>query len=104
MCAARIDFGKLSWEETSPGARSKAVMRGGRRLRLVEFTEAFVEREWCTKAHAGYVVEGDLEVAFADRVENFTAGDGIFIGGEEGERHRARAASPVVRLVLFEDV
>ncbi|HEV3469814.1 MAG TPA: hypothetical protein VG148_10875 [Pyrinomonadaceae bacterium] len=103
MCAARIDFDRLAWEETSPGARSKAAGRGGRRLRLVEFTAAFVEREWCTKAHAGYVVEGELEVAFADRVEHFTAGDGIFIGGGEGERHRARAASPVVRLVLVED-
>lgn len=104
MNGARINFAELPWDESSDGARSKSFVGGGRKLRLVEFTDEFAEHDWCLKAHAGYVLEGELEIRFADRTEKFAAGDGILIAGGEGGRHRAKVVGKAVRLILVEDV
>ena len=82
---ARIDFDSIPWDTTTPGARAKVFARNGRRLRLVEFTTDFVEPGWCTSGHIGYVLEGELEITFADRTERFARGDGVFI--PPGEQH-----------------
>lgn len=103
MREARVVFDELPWEVTAPGARSKSLVRGGRKLRLVEFTEDFAEPGWCTKAHAGYVLEGRMRIAFPGRTEDFAEGDGIIIGGGEDERHRVKVIGPSVRLLLLED-
>ena len=105
MTGAEIDFAALPWEESpaSVGVRFKRVVRAGRRVRLVEFTKLFVEHDWCVKGHIGYVIEGEIEIAFDDRRERLTAGDGIFIEGGEAKRHKARAICPLVRLLLVED-
>ena len=105
MRQMKADFAALRWEESAPGVRSKAIIRDGKRLRLVEFTNEFVERDWCLKGHIGYVLEGELEIAFNDETERFATGDGILIAGGERERHRARVAGggTVARLILVED-
>jgi quercetin dioxygenase-like cupin family protein len=104
MRQAKVDFAALPWEEMAVGARSKAFVRDGKKLRLVEFTNEFVEHEWCLKSHTGYVLEGEMEITFADRKEHLRAGDGIFIAGGERERHRARvAAGALLRLILVEE-
>ena len=103
MSETRIDFASLQWEETAAGVRSKSIVREGKKLRLVEFTREFVEREWCVKAHAGYVLEGEFEISFSNRAERFTVGDGIFITGGEQERHKLRVLSATVRLLLAEE-
>lgn len=103
MSEARINFPLISWDASDVGVRSKVVVRGGKRLRLVEFTDAFTERDWCLKGHTGYVLEGELEILFPDRVERFTAGDGIMIAGGEQWRHKARALGSAVKLILVED-
>ncbi len=64
MSEAKINFSELPWEEQSVGFRSKVIIRGGRKLRLVEFTDEFVERGWCEKGHIGYVLDGEFEIAF----------------------------------------
>ena len=103
MSEAKINFATIPWDEPDVGVRSKVVVRNGRQLRLVEFTHSFIERDWCMKSHIGYVLEGELEIHFPDRVESFTVGDGIMIeGGEEG-RHKAKPLGTLVRLVLVED-
>ena len=53
--------------------------------------------------HVGYVLEGELEIAFEDRTERFASGTGFFIHPGEGERHRPKAISPRVVLLLVED-
>ena len=58
----------------APGARHKVVGRGGKRLRLVELTPAFVDPEWCLKGHIRYVMEGILEIEFDSRIERVSAG------------------------------
>lgn len=99
----RIEFESLPWEAPAPGVRFKKCERQGRRLRLVEFTKEFVEPDWCTKGHAGYVLEGVIAVDFQGEDVVFLAGDGLFIppGTEHG--HKARAITDVVTLVLVEE-
>ncbi|MHC4499416.1 MAG: cupin domain-containing protein [Planctomycetota bacterium] len=62
------------------------MTEGGRKLRLVEFSKEFVEPDWCSRGHIGYVLEGQMEVNFDGKVIVFGPGDGIFIPA--GEKHR----------------
>ena len=57
-----IDFESLPWQEPAPGVRFKAFVKGGKRLRLVEFAGEFAEPDWCLKGHIGYVLEGEMEI------------------------------------------
>jgi quercetin dioxygenase-like cupin family protein len=74
----------------------------GARLRLAEFTKDFVEPDWCTKGHIGYVLEGRMEVDFHGHVVTFRAGQGLFIppGSEHG--HKARVLTDSVTVILVE--
>lgn len=103
METLRINFDALAWEQVAPGVRFKASTRAGRKLRLVEFTNDFVESDWCLKSHFGYVLEGELEIAFPHTTQTFSAGDGLVILGGEAEKHRARVTSGVARLILVEE-
>lgn len=102
MNISRIDFSAFPWDQSDVGARSKAIVRDGKKLRLVEFTDKFVEHGWCMKDHFGYVLDGELDISFSDRTERFTEGDGIIIVGGENDRHRVKVAGAVARLILVE--
>lgn len=103
MSVVKTDFALIPWEEPGPGVRFKAVIRGGKRLRLVEFTSEFIEYDWCFKGHIGYVLEGEMEINFPHGTERFSAGDGIFILGGETEKHKASVIGPSATLILVED-
>lgn len=103
MDERRIDFGSLPWQTPLPGARYKASQHGNRRIRLVEFTKGFVEPDWCTKGHIGYVLSGEMDVDFDGQVVRFSAGDGLVIPGGEENRHKATVITDVVTLILVED-
>lgn len=103
MNKQRIDFGSLDWQSPLPGARYKAVQQGSRRLRLVEFTKGFVEPDWCTKGHVGYVLDGEMDVDFDGETVRFRAGDGLMIPEGREHRHKATVVTDVVKLVLVED-
>jgi hypothetical protein len=75
----KIDFESMRWESPMAGVRFKAYEQGGKKLRLVEFGREFVEPDWCTKGHIGYVLEGQMEINFDGNVVAFGPGDGIFI-------------------------
>jgi quercetin dioxygenase-like cupin family protein len=102
MTLGRIQFDTVDWKDAAPGLRVKSVIRNGKQLRLLEITPEFVDVEWCERDHAGCVLEGRLEVMFEDCTEQLSAGDALFI--LRGERHRAKALSQSVKLVLVEDV
>ena len=104
MVALKVDFDELKWQQLLPGARAKVHRDGSKQLRLVEFTSEFVEPHWCERGHIGFVVSGILEVDFRGQVIRYPEGSGIIIppGSESG--HKARSVTPVVRLVLVEDV
>lgn len=99
----RIEFESLPWESPAPGVRCKKCQRQDRRLRLVEFTKEFIEADWCTRGHAGYVLEGAIAVDFHGEDVVFLAGDGLCIppGVEHG--HKARAITDAVTLVLVDE-
>lgn len=99
----RIDFDSLAWEEPMGGVRFKAYQKEGRRVRLVEFARDFVEREWCTKGHIGYVLSGEMEIRFSGEVIHFGPGDGLFIPAGSENKHMAKVLTDTVRLLLVED-
>jgi len=104
MVAFRVDFDALEWKPLLPGARAKVHRDGSRQLRLVEFTSEFVEPHWCEKGHCGFVLSGTLEIDFRGQVVRYPEGSGIFIPPGSSSGHKARSVTPVVRLVLVEDV
>ena len=104
MSQTKVDFATLAWDETTAHVRLKAFEHDGRKLRLVEFMRGFVEHDWCTKGHTGYVLAGEMEIAFANRTEKFEAGDGLMIAGGDSQRHKVNVTGSLVRLILFEDL
>ena len=99
----RIDFERLSWDIGPTGIRSKTGHGDGRQVRLVELEGNNREHDWCVTGHVGYVLEGELEIAFEDRTERFTTGAGFFIRSGEDQRHKPKAVSRRVVLFLVED-
>jgi len=99
-----VDFQSMSWETLAEGVRFKAYEQGGRKLRLAEFAKEFVEPDWCTKGHIGYILEGQMEIDFNGQAIVFGPGDGIVIPAGQKHRHKGKALTGVVRLILVEDV
>jgi len=103
MDERKIDFASLHWQTPLPGARYKTAQQGNRRLRMVEFTEGFVEPDWCVEGHIGYVLEGKMDVDFNGEIVRYSAGDGLMIPMGEENQHKATVITDVVKLVLVED-
>lgn len=99
----RLAFSELEWAAIAPGAREKVFERGGKRMRLLEFSRAFIEPEWCRKGHVGVVLQGILELDFDGRSERFNPGDGLFILAGETGKHKARSISERVTLFLVDE-
>ena len=98
----RIDFDSATWERPADGVRFKVARKDGAQIRLVEFTPALSHPQWCTVGHAGVVLEGTLEVTFAESVIRFEAGDGVFIPEGDAHKHIPRAVTDTVRLLFVE--
>lgn len=79
MLTESINFNAIPWQSTLSGARSKTFQQDGKQLRIVEFTDEFVESDWCINGHVGYVLEGTLEIDFNGRLVIYPKGSGIFI-------------------------
>jgi quercetin dioxygenase-like cupin family protein len=98
-----VDFKSIPWEAQGAGVKCKAYKQGRRWLRLVEFTKEFVEPNWCTKGHIGYVLEGQMEINFDGKKVVFGPGDGLFIPAGEQHQHKARILTNLVKVILMED-
>jgi len=103
MKSYKIDFESMPWKTPAAGVRFKAYERGSRKLRLAEFTREFVEPDWCTKAHIGYVLQGQMEINFNGNIITFGPGDGIFIPAGEKHKHMAKVLTDFVNVILVED-
>ena len=98
----RIQFDAIPWKDSQSGARYKAWTGAAKQVRILELTKAFVEQEWCEKAHVLYVLSGELELTFLQGdTECFAEGDLAIINFED--KHKPRALSPVVTLLLLEE-
>jgi quercetin dioxygenase-like cupin family protein len=106
MDAAVVSFAfeSIAWETPAPGVRTKTVVRGGKKLRLVEFGAEFVEPEWCTRGHAGLVLEGEMDLNVDGRVVRLRAGDALLVPCGEQHRHRHHATIATTRLFLVEEI
>ena len=100
----KVDFDSIEWQSPLAGVRFKAFVQGDRRMRLVEYTSDFVEPDWCTKGHIGYVIEGRFEIDFDGKVIEYGPRDGIFIPQGEEHKHKARILSETAKVFLVEDV
>ena len=99
----RIDFDSIAGDSPASGLEVRAFAQSGKQIRLPEITRDFVEEDWCLKGHAGYIVEGELEIDFDGKTIVYRAGDGLLIPGGEASKHKPRAISEVVKLFLVED-
>ena len=97
-----VDFATIPWAFPEVGVRVKQVVRGNYRVRLVEFSEDFVEADWCRKGHIAFVVRGTIEIDFGTRVFTFKAGDGLFIPPDESSKHKARVPNGTATLFIVE--
>jgi quercetin dioxygenase-like cupin family protein len=98
-----IPFPKIPWQSKAPGQRQKALQQEGKQIRVMEITPEFVEPDWCTKGHIGMVLEGTMELEFKHQTFIYQPGDAFMIpaGAEHG--HKAKAVSPIVRMIIVED-
>ena len=101
----RVDFRKMNWESGAPGMRFKAMIKDGKKIRLLELSHEYVEKDWCTKGHLGYVLEGRCAIDFAGKLTEFKKGDGLFIPKGEASKHKPSVAKgEKVLFIMVEDV
>jgi Cupin domain len=96
-------FRDLPWQTAGAGARYKLCPFGGRQLRVLELTPELFHTEWCAKGHAGYVLDGRLELRFKDHIIQCEAGEGFLIPAGEEHAHIPRSLTDCVTLFLIED-
>lgn len=101
-----VDFENIPWTEVAKGARFKAYHDENRQVRLLEFSDGFAEEDWCYKGHVGYVVNGSFTTVYIDgEVEQYKAGDVIFIKSGEVEKHKiSMQKDEKVTLLIFETI
>ena len=100
-----VNFEGMTWDEPATGVRTKTFVNGSQQIRLVEFSEGFVEPDWCRHGHAGYVIDGEFANDYSGKIERYKKGDVIFIPEGEQARHKAvLGKGEKVLLLLFEIV
>jgi hypothetical protein len=98
-----IHFKNIPWEHPQNGAKQKVFSKDGKRLRLLRFSDSFTEEDWCTKGHVGFVVSGEMEIQFKDKIEHYQTGDGLWIEKGEDNKHKVKIKKgKLVELILFE--
>ena len=103
MNSHKIMFDNIDWINSGTGVRYKAFVHGNQRLRLVEFSERFVEPDWCTHGHAGIVLDGSFALDYNGIHEYYNKNDVIFIPSGEADKHKAiLGKGEKVTLLLFE--
>lgn len=71
----QIRFSQMEWTDKGQGLRTKEHVSDGVRIRMLEITPDLVHPDWCSKAHAGYVLEGSFELRLPDAPLAYEKGD-----------------------------
>lgn len=89
----RVDFPAVSWHAVrgggAAGRMKKHAVGGGRVVRVLEMDPKWNEREWCKKAHDGYVLSGRLRLDFESDSSPVEIGKGQGFSIPEGCAHKA---------------
>jgi quercetin dioxygenase-like cupin family protein len=88
----KIDFAELKWNFPIQWVRQKCLTHNGQKLRVVEYLQD-MEPHWCNKGHAGYLLDGKMEIEFENEKIVFNKGDGIFIPDGDEHKHKAKILS-----------
>jgi quercetin dioxygenase-like cupin family protein len=103
MNGHKIIFDDTEWVNAGIGMRYKAFIHDNQRVRFVEFSDGFVEPDWCTRGHVGIVLDGSFTIDYDGSLERYSKGDIIFIPGGEASKHKAVLnKGENVTLLLFE--
>ena len=97
----RAEFAAVPWETPARNVRFKAITKNGVQLRLLEFSRGFVEHDWCTRKHIGYVLSGELAIELPEGVVRIREGEGLVLSGS-GAKHKASPVTETVTLFLVE--
>ncbi|MCH8325879.1 MAG: cupin domain-containing protein [Bacteroidetes bacterium] len=81
----KINFNSIDWETPIQGVKSKTYNYASKQIRLIEYTKD-MPQHWCEKGHYGYIIEGELEIEFANEKIIYKKGDGVFI--PDGAEHK----------------
>ncbi len=102
----KIAFDALPWIDGAAGLRYKEFVKENKKLRLVEFSDNFIEKGWCEKGHFGIALEGRATVQFSNGSNaTFVKGDIINIPPGQHDRHKTVISKGEKAVVLFfEDV
>jgi quercetin dioxygenase-like cupin family protein len=102
---ALVEFDAVAWESGGAGSRSKTIVRGAQRIRLLELTRGFSEPQWCTHGHAGRVLEGSLTLRTRLGSQPLRRDDVFVIEPGDGHAHKAEIDDDGrALLLLFETV
>jgi len=104
MFEYKIDFNDIDWEAPLRGVQFKRYISGKRQIRFVEYTKDFIEPDWCSKGHIGYVIEGEFEINFNGNTTKYKQGDAIFIPPSESHKHKAIIITDYAKVFLVEDI
>lgn len=97
----KLSFDEDQWLTVAPGCREIRHVIGSHILRLVEFTDAFAEPDWCELGHQGYVLTGEFHIDFEGTKVPFHEGEGLYIPA--GQKHKLSVnANKWTRILLFE--
>jgi len=102
----KIDFSQIPWESPAAGVRVKKFLSGNTQVRLVEFSEGFIEPEYCRKGHIGYVAEGVMKLDVNGKMLDFKAGDAFILpANDDASQHKVvMGKGERVVLVLVESL
>jgi len=99
-----VEFHAIPWQAAAPGGRSKTVVSGAQRVRLLELTEGFEEPQWCTHGHAGRVLEGSFTLRTPTGAQRLGEGDVFVIEPGEEHAHKAELGDGERTLLLLFEV
>jgi quercetin dioxygenase-like cupin family protein len=104
MAGNQIDFGSLAWDgwNSETLARLKQGGAEGYEVRLFEMGPGFVEPQWCTRGHVGYVVSGQFVTELDGEPLQMHAGQGFVLS--PGTRHRSRNTGSLPAIVFLVDL
>ena len=104
MTGQQIDFASLAWDgwNSETLARVKEGEAEGFEMRLFEMGPSFVEPQWCTRGHIGYVVSGQYITELDGESLHMHAGQGFVL--PPGTRHRSRNTGSLPAIVFLVDL